>query len=53
MAAALGAYLHFLAIFALLSIEHVLLKAPLDLPRARSLMIADLVYGICAGLAAC
>ena len=53
MAAALGAYLHFLAIFALfalLSVEHVLFKAPLDLSRARSLMITDLVYGICAGL---
>ena len=53
MAAALVAYLHFLAIFALfalLSVEHVLFKAPLDLARARSLMITDLVYGICAGL---
>ena len=46
MAAALGAYLHFLeifALFALLSVEHVLFKAPLDLSRARSLMITDLV----------
>ncbi|MDZ4191685.1 MAG: DUF2214 family protein [Pseudomonas sp.] len=53
MAAAFVAYLHFLsifALFALLSIEHVLFKAPLDLSRARSLMITDLVYGICAGL---
>lgn len=50
MAAVLVAYLHFLAIFALLSIEHVLLKAPLDLSRACSLMITDLAYGICAGL---
>jgi putative membrane protein len=53
MAAALVAYLHFLAIFALfalLSVEHVLFKAPLDLRRARSLMLTDLAYGICAGL---
>lgn len=53
MAAAFVAYLHYLAIFALfalLSIEHVLFKAPLDLSRARSLMITDLAYGICAGL---
>ncbi|MBH3341963.1 DUF2214 family protein [Pseudomonas mendocina] len=53
MAAAFVAYLHYLsifALFALLSIEHVLFKAPLDLARARSLMIADLTYGICAGL---
>ena len=53
MAAALVAYLHYLsifALFALLSIEHVLFKAPLDLARARSLMITDLAYGICAGL---
>lgn len=53
MASALVAYLHFLsifALFALLSVEHVLFKAPLDLRRARSLMIADLAYGICAGL---
>lgn len=51
--AALVAYLHFLsifALFALLSVEHVLFKAPLDLRRARSLMLADLAYGICAGL---
>lgn len=50
MTAALVAYLHYLSIFALLSIEHVLFKAPLDLARARSLMITDLAYGICAGL---
>lgn len=53
MAGAFVAYLHYLSIFALLallSIEHVLFKAPLDLSRARSLMIADLAYGICAGL---
>ncbi|HBZ92181.1 MAG TPA: DUF2214 domain-containing protein [Pseudomonas sp.] len=53
MAAAFVAYLHYLsifALFALLSIEHVLFRAPLDLSRARSLMIADLAYGICAGL---
>ncbi|MFH6599063.1 DUF2214 family protein [Ectopseudomonas khazarica] len=53
MAAALVAYLHYLsifALFALLSIEHVLFKAPLDLSRARSLMITDIAYGICAGV---
>lgn len=53
MTAAFLAYLHFLAIFALfalLSIEHVLFKAPLDLARARSLMLTDLAYGLCAGL---
>ncbi|MDR8012899.1 DUF2214 family protein [Ectopseudomonas guguanensis] len=53
MAAAFVAYLHYLsifALFALLSIEHVLFKAPLDLSRARSLMLTDLAYGICAGL---
>lgn len=53
MAAAFVAYLHYLsifALFALLSIEHVLFKAPLDLSRARSLMITDLAYGICAVL---
>lgn len=53
MAAAIVAYLHYLsifALFALLSIEHVLFKAPLDLSRARSLMITDIAYGICAGL---
>ena len=53
MAAALVAYLHYLsifALFALLSIEHVLFKTPLDLSRARSLMITDLAYGICAVL---
>ncbi|AVO53998.1 DUF2214 family protein [Ectopseudomonas mendocina] len=53
MTAAIVAYLHYLsifALFALLSIEHVLFKAPLDLSRARSLMITDIAYGICAGL---
>lgn len=51
MTAAFAAYLHFIAIFALfalLSIEHVLFKAPLDLKRARSLMITDIAYGVCA-----
>jgi putative membrane protein len=53
MTTAIVAYLHYLsifALFALLSIEHVLFKAPLDLSRARSLMITDIAYGICAGL---
>ena len=53
MGQALVAYLHYLSIFllfALLSIEHVLFKLPLDLRRARSLIITDVAYGICAGL---
>ncbi|WP_277372903.1 DUF2214 family protein [Pseudomonas sp. AA-38] len=53
MTNAFFAYLHFIAIFALfalLSIEHVLFKAPLDLLRARSLMITDIAYGVCAGV---
>ena len=46
-------YLHYLSIFllfALLSIEHVQFKLPLDLRRARNLIITDLAYGVCAGL---
>ena len=53
MAHALVAYLHYLSIFllfALLSIEHVQFKLPLDLRRARSLIITDLAYGVCAGV---
>jgi len=53
MASAIVAYLHYLSIFvlfALLGIEHVQFKAPLDSARARSLMITDIAYGICAGL---
>lgn len=53
MAAAIAAYLHFLSIFglfALLSIEHVLFKRPLDLQRAKTLIITDLAYGLCAAL---
>ncbi|MGP0172085.1 DUF2214 family protein [Pseudomonas sp. NCHU5208] len=51
MITAFAAYLHFIAIFALfalLSVEHVLFKAPLDLQRVRSLMITDIAYGACA-----
>lgn len=53
MTAAILAYLHYLTIFvlfALLSIEHVQFKPPLDLPRARSLLITDLSAGFCASL---
>ncbi|MCU1719363.1 DUF2214 family protein [Pseudomonas sp. 5P_3.1_Bac2] len=53
MSQAIAAYVHYLAIFALfalLSIEHILFKLPLDLPRARSLVITDRAYGICAVL---
>lgn len=53
MGQALVAYLHYLSVFllfALLSIEHVLFKLPLNLRRARSLIITDIAYGICAGV---
>lgn len=53
MGQALVAYLHYLSIFllfALLSIEHVQFKLPLDLRRARRLIITDVAYGVCAGL---
>ena len=53
MGQAIAAYLHYLSIFllfALLSIEHVQFKLPLDLRRARSLIITDVAYGICAGV---
>lgn len=53
MGQALAAYLHYLSIFllfALLSIEHVQFKLPLDLRRARGLIITDVAYGICAGV---
>ena len=53
MAQALAAYIHYLSIFvlfALLAIEHVQFRLPLDLRRARSLIITDLAYGIFAGL---
>lgn len=53
MGQALVAYLHYLSIFllfALLSIEHVQFKLPLDLRRARGLIITDIAYGVCAGL---
>lgn len=53
MTQAIVAYLHFLSIFvlfALLSVEHIQFKLPLDLTRARSLMITDIAYGICASV---
>lgn len=53
MAQAIAAYIHYLSIFilfALLAIEHVHFKLPLDLKRARSLIITDIAYGICAGV---
>ncbi len=53
MTQAILAYLHYLSIFvlfALLSVEHVQFKLPLDLLRARSLMITDIAYGVSASL---
>lgn len=53
MAQAIAAYLHFLSIFvlfALLSIEHLQFKLPLDLARARKLIIVDMAYGLTAGV---
>jgi len=53
MAHTLVVYLHYLSIFllfALLSIEHVQFKLPLDVRRARNLIITDLAYGVCAGV---
>jgi len=53
MAQAIAAYLHYLSIFilfALLVLEHQLFRLPLDLSRARSLVIVDLAYGACAGV---
>ncbi|PAU63399.1 hypothetical protein BZL41_12305 [Pseudomonas sp. PIC25] len=53
MANAIAAYLHYLSIFvlfALLTMEHVQFKLPMDLPRARSLYITDIAFGITAGV---
>ena len=53
MTQALLAYLHYLSIlvlFALLSIEHVQFRLPLDVVRARRLIITDLAYGFTASL---
>ena len=53
MSQALLAYLHYLSIFvlfALLSIEQVQFKLPLNLRRARSLMITDIAYGVSASV---
>ena len=53
MSQAILAYLHYLSIFvlfALLSVEHVQFKLPLDLRRARRLMITDIAYGVAASL---
>jgi putative membrane protein len=50
---ALFAFLHFLAafvLFATLAVELVLCRAPLDLPRAKRLVVVDLVYGLAATL---
>ncbi|HBO1631368.1 TPA: DUF2214 family protein [Pseudomonas aeruginosa] len=51
MAQAIVAYLHYLSIFllfALLVLQHRLLRLPLDLERARSLAAIDRGYGLCA-----
>jgi len=53
MVYAVVAYLHFVAIlllFALLVLEHQLLRQPLDFGRARSLYRVDIAFGIVAGL---
>lgn len=53
MGPVIAAYLHYLSIFvlfALLSLEHVQFKLPMDLQRARSLVITDIAYGITAGV---
>lgn len=53
MAQAIAAYLHYLSIFvllALLSIEHLQFKLPLDLTRARQLIVVDMAYGLTAGV---
>ncbi|MFV3306152.1 DUF2214 family protein [Pseudomonas sp. NY15181] len=53
MAQAIAAYLHYLSIFvlfALLVLEHRLFRLPLDLERARSLIVVDIGYGACAGV---
>lgn len=51
MAYAIAAYLHFLTIFvlfALLTLEHQLLRLPLSLARARSLFRIDIAFGLAA-----
>ncbi|WP_416424472.1 DUF2214 family protein [Pseudomonas sp. App30] len=53
MSQAIAAYLHYLsifALFALLSLEHVLLKPEPTLAQARSLIRVDMLFGIAAGL---
>ncbi|KRW57824.1 DUF2214 family protein [Pseudomonas sp. TTU2014-080ASC] len=53
MGQSVAAYLHYfsvLALFALLVAEYVLFSKPLDLSRARRLIITDLSYGVVAGL---
>lgn len=53
MTQALLAYLHYLSIFvlfALLSIEHVQFRLPLEVGRARRLIFTDLAFGLTASL---
>ena len=53
MADAIAASLHYLSIFvlfALLTCEHVLFKAELDVATARKLLRIDILYGASAGL---
>lgn len=53
MADAIAASLHYLSIFvlfALLTCEHVLFKAELDMATARKLLRIDILYGASAGL---
>lgn len=54
MAYAVAAYLHYLAVFllfALLLLEHQLLRSPLSFARARSLFRTDILFGLAAGAA--
>ena len=52
MAQAIAAlhYLSILLLFALLGIEHLQFKQPLDLARARRLVLIDIAYGVSASL---
>nr|WP_286948589.1 DUF2214 family protein [Pseudomonas sp. UBA6718] len=53
MADAIAASLHYLSIFVLFSLltcEHVLFKAELDVATARKLMRIDMIYGATAGV---
>jgi putative membrane protein len=53
MTSAVFAFIHHalaFVLFAALMVELVLLRFPLTLPTARSILRMDMIYGICAGL---